>query len=194
MKILLIDNYDSFTYNLVHLIKESPLLPLLDVRRNDAVSTAEAMSYDAILLSPGPGTPSESGNMPDILKACSGHKSILGICLGHQAIGELFGAKLIYLPEVYHGVSTITKIIDKENILFANLPDQFYTCRYHSLAVDRDGLSSEMIISAVDENGIVMAMRHQTLPIYGLQFHPESIMTEYGKQIIENWLSSIERL
>ncbi|MFN4123001.1 MAG: anthranilate synthase component II [Flavobacteriales bacterium] len=194
MKILLIDNYDSFTYNLVHLLKESFLEFSLDVKRNDEVNTQESLAYDALLLSPGPGIPSEAGNMPSILKACATTKPILGICLGHQAIGELFGAQLINLPEVFHGVAMPTKLLDTSNILFQHVPEEFITCRYHSWAVKRNDLPEELRVIAEDENGIIMALSHQTLPIYGLQFHPESVMTEYGKRIIENWLNSIQKI
>lgn len=194
MKILLIDNYDSFTYNLVHLLKETSYNGLLEVKRNDEVDAQEALAYDALLLSPGPGIPTEAGNMPSILNACARSKAILGICLGHQAIGELFGAELINLSEVYHGVAMPTKILDQTNVLFRNIPAEFTTCRYHSWAVERKDLPDELRVVAEDENGIIMALSHQALPIHGLQFHPESVMTSYGKQIIENWLSSIRAL
>lgn len=186
-KILLIDNYDSFTYNLVHLIKS--LGYNVDVRRNDAISMAEASAYDKILLSPGPGIPSEAGLLLDIVKHFASAKSILGVCLGHQAIGEVFGATLINLKEVHHGVaSQINVTVD--DILFKGLGSSFEAGRYHSWAISPIGFPAELEVTALDDSGEIMALRHRTYDVRGVQFHPESVLTPLGATIMKNWLIS----
>ncbi len=185
MKILVLDNYDSFTYNLVHILRE--LNVDYDVYRNDKITVAEVAKYDAILLSPGPGIPSEAGNMPAIITSYATSKPILGICLGHQAIAEYFGGTLNNMNDVYHGVKSTVKIINK-SILFNDIPTQFNAGRYHSWEVNTTGLPSALQVTAEDENGVIMAFQHTELPLYGLQFHPESIMTEYGKEMIHNFI------
>ncbi|HEX8514722.1 MAG TPA: aminodeoxychorismate/anthranilate synthase component II [Bacteroidia bacterium] len=187
MKILVLDNYDSFTYNLVHYLeKESDAV--IEVHRNDMISIEEIQPFDKLLLSPGPGTPSEAGILKEVIKKYGSSKSILGICLGQQAIAEVFGGSLHNLENVYHGISTRINIIN-DDPLFKGLPRSFSVGRYHSWVVNREGFPAELEISAVDEEGYVMALRHRTLDIRGVQFHPESILSEYGSEIINNWIS-----
>ena len=188
-EILVIDNYDSFTYNLVHILRE--LGAPLRVVRNDAFTLEEVAAYDKILLSPGPGIPDEAGLMPEVIRKYGKQKDILGVCLGHQALGEAFGAKLQNLSQVHHGVAT-TCILQKEDILFRGLPHQFQVGRYHSWAVVAATCTAEtgLEITAVDEHGAVMALRHKQFRIRGLQFHPESILTEHGIKMLENWMKS----
>ena len=187
MKLLVIDNYDSFVYNIVHIIRELGHATVLDVVRNDKISLKEIERYDKILLSPGPGIPSEAGIMLDIIKAYGAKKSILGVCLGHQGIGEVYGAKLINLSEVYHGLGIKTKIVQKDPI-FDNMPDQFTSGRYHSWAIDPKSDLNNLVITAVDDKGNIMAIRHKEYDVKGVQFHPESVLTENGKTILDNWL------
>jgi anthranilate synthase component II len=187
MKLLVLDNYDSFVYNIVHIIKELGYGEDIDVVRNDKITLKEVEKYDKILLSPGPGIPSEAGIMLDIIKEYGPSKSIFGVCLGHQAIGEVYGAKLINLSEVYHGIAINTKIISGDS-LFNNMPEQFKSGRYHSWAVDTKSDLSNLVITAVDDNGNIMALKHKKYDVKGVQFHPESILTENGKTILENWL------
>ena len=185
MKLLVLDNYDSFTYNLVHIFSSMNID--YEVHRNDKICPEEALSFDIIILSPGPGIPSEAGNMAGIIAACAGKKPILGICLGHQAIAEYLGAKLNNMPIVYHGVKT--KIIIKSNeVIFEGIPRKIDVGRYHSWEVVRESLPENISIIAEDENGTIMALSDSTKKIYGIQFHPESIMTEYGQEIIKNFL------
>jgi len=185
MKLLVLDNYDSFTYNLVHIFRSLNID--YEVHRNDKISPEEALSFDTIILSPGPGVPSEAGNMARIIAACAGKKPILGICLGHQAIAEYLGAKLSNMKIVYHGVKT--KIIIKSNeVIFEGIPRKIHVGRYHSWEVVRESLPENISIIAEDENGTIMALSDSTKKIYGIQFHPESIMTEYGQKIIQNFL------
>lgn len=186
MKILVFDNYDSFTYNLVHIVKALGFTDL-EVHRNDKISLEEINKFDKIILSPGPGIPSEAGILLEVIKEFSGKKPILGVCLGHQAIGEAFGGKLINLSRVFHGVATSLKVLKKEK-LFNDLPDEFMIGRYHSWAVSQDGFPKDLEVTAIDENGQIMALRHKTLDIRGVQFHPESILTEYGEEMMRNWL------
>lgn len=186
MKLLVFDNYDSFTYNLVHAFRCLGVEP--DVVRNDKIDLEEVAYYDKIVISPGPGIPSEAGKLPDLLKKWAGKKPILGVCLGHQAIGENFGAKLINLPEVFHGVATDIDV-QKDDYLFEGLPAHFKVGRYHSWVVDKkDFPENELEIIATDDNGMIMALRHKNYDIRGVQFHPESILTPDGMRIIENWL------
>lgn len=183
---LVVDNYDSFTYNLVHLLHELDASP--DVRRNDDLSLRDAAPYDRIVLSPGPGIPSEAGLLIPLIHEFATQKKFLGVCLGHQAIAEAFGATLINTQTVYHGVATPVHVTDPDDVLFRGVPSNFAAGRYHSWIVT--GLSPELIPTAVDERGTVMALRHATLPIYGVQFHPESVLTPNGRQILQNWLES----
>ena len=184
-KILLIDNYDSFTYNLLHLIKS--LGYEADVRRNDAISIEEVEAYDKIVLSPGPGIPSEAGLLLEIVKQFAPTKSILGVCLGHQAIGEAFGAKLINLKEVHHGVASKINVTC-DDILFKGLDSSFEAGRYHSWAVSPAGFPAELEVTALDTSGEIMALRHRKYDVRGVQFHPESVLTPVGSKIMQNWL------
>lgn len=188
MKILVLDNYDSFTYNLVQYIQDI-LGQKIDVVRNDAIELDAVAAYDVIILSPGPGVPSEAGIMPELIKRYAPEKPILGVCLGHQAIGEAFGARLENLTQVYHGIETPIKVTDEQDPLFRNIPDVFQAGRYHSWIVKKDSLPSELKITAIDVKGEIMAMRHTTYPVFGVQFHPESVMTSEGKKMLANFLS-----
>ncbi len=186
MKILILDNYDSFTFNLVHYL-EKVSNATVEIHRNDKISLEEVNKFDKIVLSPGPGLPSQAGILLDLIKMYAPTKSILGVCLGHQAIAEAFGGSLINLNEVFHGVSTPVEII-KDDVLFKNIPKIVNVGRYHSWAVDRNDLPKELEITCVDENGIIMALRHKQYNLRSVQFHPESILTEYGLQLVENWV------
>jgi|SRR3989339_107075 len=188
-KIVVIDNYDSFTYNLVHYIKNvTGELP--DVFRNDKITGQQALAYDKILLSPGPGIPDEAGNLKEIIKTCAPHQSILGVCLGLQAIGEVFGGSLFNLNRVYHGVASPITQTQEFEPLFDQVPKTFDAARYHSWMVSRDNLPEELLITAVDENNQIMALRHAHYNVRGVQFHPESILTEYGGLMIKNWIDN----
>lgn len=186
MKVLVIDNYDSFTYNLVHYLEE--LGAEVTVRRNDDIETDHVKEFKKILFSPGPGLSSEVPLMHDILYRCGNTSSILGICLGHQAIAEAFGASLVNLKEPCHGKSIKTIVTDTEDYLFKKIPGNFYSGRYHSWIVDPKSLPDSLIVTSVDPSGRIMSLRHRQSDIRGVQFHPESIMTEYGKLMILNWL------
>lgn len=185
MKLLILDNYDSFTYNIVHAMRELGITP--DVRRNDAMTVDDAAVYDKIIISPGPGIPSEAGILPDLLKRYAPEKPILGVCLGEQAIGECFGARLRNLSEVYHGIRSTIQITGSDYI-FDGLPDKIEVGRYHSWVVDKDGLPEDLEVTAVSADGEIMALRHKTLDVRGVQFHPESILTPDGIRIFENWI------
>jgi len=192
MKILIFDNYDSFTYNLVHVV-EKIIHAKVDVFRNDKISLEDINKYDKIILSPGPGLPCESGLLLPLIKEYASSKSILGVCLGQQAIGEVFGGKLINLKEVYHGVATKIKV-DEQRILFENdvfksLPRELEVGRYHSWIVDKNNFPNELEITATDENGYVMGLRHKTFDVQGVQFHPESVLTPDGEKMMRNWLT-----
>jgi anthranilate synthase component 2 len=184
MKILVLDNYDSFTYNLVYIIRQ--LGYEMDIYRNNKINLPEIDVYDKILLSPGPGIPSEAGIMPELLKKYVGSKDILGICLGHQAIGEVFGGDLINLSEVVHGLAS--EVTVQEDLLFQGLPKQFKIGRYHSWVINEQTLSPDLEVIARTSDGQIMGVRHNKLKIRGLQFHPESVLTEHGVQLIKNWL------
>ena len=186
MKILVLDNYDSFTYNLVHIIRE--LGYEMDIFRNDKIDLEEVKKYDKILLSPGPGIPDEAGIMKEVIATYSPTKSILGVCLGHQGIGEAFGAKLYNIPNVLHGVTSKAMVTDKSEKLFKDVPDQFEVCHYHSWAIVAESIPSDLKVTATNPDGLVMAIAHRKFDARGVQFHPESIMTEHGKKIIQNWL------
>ena len=189
MKILVLDNYDSFTYNLVHYLEDiTGQAP--DVFRNDQITVAEVGAYDKILLSPGPGLPSEAGILCDLIRAHAATKSILGVCLGLQAIGEVFGGKLENLANVYHGVATPVKVLDPNEPLFAGLPANFEVGRYHSWVVSNDGLPACFAKTAEDENGQIMGLTHRQYDLRGVQFHPESIMTEHGMDMLRNWVNN----
>ncbi len=183
---VLIDNYDSFTFNLVHYLEE--LNCEVVVLRNDEFEIEELQSFDAILLSPGPGIPSESGLLLEVIKTYASTKKILGICLGHQAIGEVFGATLLNLDTVFHGVSTKINITDTTETLFSNLPQQIEVGRYHSWAINPTNLPEVLEVTSVSENGEIMSIRHKNFNVKGVQFHPESILTPSGKTILANWI------
>ncbi len=183
MKVLVIDNYDSFTYNLVAQLEK--LGAKVKVIRNDKITPFEAMEYKHILLSPGPGIPEEAGNLKEIIRQCASTSSILGICLGHQAIAEVFGGKIAQLERVFHGVGSNIKIENKTGI-FQGFDDQFMAARYHSWYVQ--DTPDDIEILATDESGINMAIKHKSFEVYGFQFHPESILTPQGDQLIKNWL------
>jgi len=190
MRILVLDNYDSFTYNLVHIIRELGYGDVMDVFRNDKITIGEVDKYDKILLSPGPGIPSEAGILLKLIEVYGPSKDILGICLGHQAIGEVYGADLYNMKDVLHGVGTSVKLILKEDYLFQDVPEEFMVCRYHSWAVDGRTVNGRLAINSLDDDGIVMGLSHKEYKVRGLQFHPESILTENGKQLIKNWLDN----
>ena len=188
MKILVFDNYDSFTYNLVHLV-EKITGEKVDVFRNDQIALKDIAMYDKIILSPGPGIPEEAGLLLPLIKEYAATKSILGVCLGHQAIGEAFGGKLVNLSTVYHGVSTPIKIDETKNApLFEGLPETLEVGRYHSWIIAEENFPSELEITARDENNYIMALQHKTYDVQGVQFHPESVLTPMGEDILRNWL------
>ncbi|MDR1809741.1 MAG: aminodeoxychorismate/anthranilate synthase component II [Prevotella sp.] len=187
MKILIFDNYDSFTYNLVHLVKALGYKDV-DVYRNDKIALDEVAKYDKIILSPGPGIPSEAGLLLPLIKRYAPLKPILGVCLGHQAIGEAFGAGLINLEDVYHGVSSKINILSRD-YLFNGLNDTLEAGRYHSWIVDSKGLPDCFTVTAADASGQIMAMSHKTYDVHGVQFHPESVLTADGTTIVNNFLN-----
>lgn len=187
-KIAVIDNYDSFTYNLVHYLED--LDAKVTVFRNDEFELEELQSFEKIVLSPGPGIPNEAGLLLEVIKKYAESKSILGVCLSQQAIGEVFGGHLINLEKVYHGVAKPVTQTVKDEILFKGLPQIFDVGRYHSWVVSNDEFPEVLEITSVDENGQIMSLRHKTLDIKGVQFHPESVLTPFGKQILENWVTS----
>ena len=186
MKIVIIDNYDSFTYNLSHLVKE--LGAEVTVYRNDQFQLNQLEVFDKIILSPGPGIPSEAGLLLDVIRTYAGRKPILGVCLGHQAIGEVFGGKLTNLSDVYHGIATEGTQFGIDPI-FSGLPKRIIMGRYHSWVVDRVDFPSCLEITAVSDDGQIMALRHRNYNIHGIQFHPESVLTPEGRTIIKNWLN-----
>lgn len=187
--ILVIDNYDSFTYNLVYYIEKlTGVSP--SVFRNDEISLEEIERFDKILLSPGPGVPADAGICIDLIRHFAPTKSILGICLGHQAIGEAFGGKILNLSSVYHGVATPILLTDSHEPLFANMPSSIIGGRYHSWVVSEDDLPDCLSITCEDESGIIMGISHKTYNVKGLQFHPESVLTEHGMDIISNWIEN----
>ena len=185
MKTVIIDNYDSFTYNLAHLVKA--LGAEVTVLRNDQFSIEALEAYDKIILSPGPGIPSEAGLLLDVIKTYAGRKPMLGVCLGHQAIGEAFGARLENLSEVFHGVATPAHIVADDPI-FCGLPKTFTVGRYHSWVVATDQLPDSLTVTAVSDEGQIMALRHKEYDIHGIQFHPESVLTPEGSIIIKNFI------
>jgi anthranilate synthase component 2 len=220
MKILVFDNYDSFTYNLVHLV-EKIMHQKVDVYRNDQLPLENVKAYDKIILSPGPGIPEEAGLLLPLIKEYAATKSILGVCLGHQAIGQAFGGKLVNLSTVYHGVATPIQIVNRESAignresaagkqkagtaneathspltidhsphhsLFEGMPDEFEVGRYHSWVVSEEGFPEELEITARDANNFIMALQHVRYDVQGVQFHPESVLTPRGEEILRNWL------
>ena len=185
MKIVIIDNYDSFTYNLSHLVKE--LGAKVTVVRNDQFELADLEQYSKIILSPGPGIPSEAGLLLDVIRAYAGKKPILGVCLGHQAIGEVFGAKLENLSDVFHGVATPCHIVADDPI-FSGIPRDITIGRYHSWVVSREALPDCLEVTAESDEGQIMALRHRELNVRGIQFHPESVLTPDGRKMLQNWM------
>lgn len=185
--VLVIDNYDSFTYNLVHLINEVGYEA--EVWRNDKFDLADVEKYDKILLSPGPGIPEEAGLLLDVIKTYAPTKSIFGVCLGQQAIAEVFGGTLLNLGRPMHGIATPVTVVDGDEPLFWECPQTINVGRYHSWVVSKDNFPSCLKITARDHKNEIMALRHETLDVRGVQFHPESVLTEYGKQMMENWLT-----
>lgn len=186
MKIIIIDNYDSFVYNLSHLIKEFGVE--VTVKRNDQFKLEDIETFDKILLSPGPGIPEEAGLLMDVIRTYAGKKPILGVCLGEQAIGEVFGGKLTNLDDVFHGIQSQIKLTVSD-YLFEGLPSKIKVGRYHSWIVDKNSLPDCLEVTAVSEEGYIMALRHKTLDIRGVQVHPESVLTPEGKQILYNWIN-----
>lgn len=190
MKILVFDNYDSFTYNLVHLV-EKILHQRVDVFRNDQIALEKVKEYDKIILSPGPGIPEEAGLLLPLIKEYAATKPILGVCLGHQAIGQAFGGKLVNLSTVYHGVATPVKISSSvRNGLFKDLPEEIEAGRYHSWVVSDEGFPAELEVTARDNNNFIMALQHRKYDVKGVQFHPESVLTPKGEVILKNWINS----
>jgi anthranilate synthase component 2 len=186
LRLLVIDNYDSFTYNLVDYFARLGIVA--DAYRNDAITVNEAMQYDRIVLSPGPGLPHNAGIMPALITAAAGNKPLLGVCLGHQGLCEHFGGRLQNVELVCHGNQTATQII-AEDPLFTNLPSPFITGHYHSWVVDRQVVGNGMVVTAVNDRGWVMAVKHETMNIRGVQFHPESVLTPNGLTLLKNWVT-----
>jgi len=188
-KILIIDNYDSFTYNLVHLVNELGLE--CEVWRNDQFAIEDVEAFDKIILSPGPGIPSEAGLLLDVIAKYAPTKSIFGVCLGQQAIAEVFGGSLYNLNQPMHGIATPIKVTDGDEELFAGLPDSFKVGRYHSWVVSGNDLPDSLQVTAIDEaDNSIMALKHKQYDVRGVQFHPESILTDYGKEMMQNWLKA----
>jgi anthranilate synthase component II len=201
-RILVFDNYDSFTYNLVHLVEKITHIKV-EVYRNDQIPLEKVKEFDKIILSPGPGIPEEAGLLLPLIKEYAATKSILGVCLGHQAIGQAFGGTLVNLSTVYHGVATKIQVVSREasvvsnirltphasrNDLFEGFPDEIEVGRYHSWVVAKENFPAELEITAEDENGMIMALQHKTFDVQGVQFHPESVLTPKGEEIMRNWL------
>jgi len=186
MKILVFDNYDSFTYNLVHLV-EKITHEKVEVHRNDQIPLERVKDYDKIILSPGPGIPEEAGMLLPLIKEYASSKSILGVCLGHQAIGQAFGGTLVNLSTVFHGVATSCEL-RATSPLFSGLPSNIEVGRYHSWVVSEKNFPSELEITAEDDNGFIMGLQHKTYDVQGVQFHPESVLTPMGEEIMRNWL------
>lgn len=189
MKILILDNYDSFTYNLVHMVEKiTGNFPA--VFRNDEISLEDVNKYDMIMLSPGPGIPDEAGILKEVIKKYAGKKPIFGVCLGLQAITEVFGGKIINLDDVFHGVATEMKVTDKNATIFKGVPETFLAARYHSWAATDEGFPEEIQVTARDEDGLIQAIEHKVFPISAVQFHPESILTDVGEQLVTNFINS----
>jgi len=187
-KVVIIDNYDSFTYNLVHYLED--LSCEVTVFRNDEFDLDELKPFDKIVLSPGPGIPDEAGFLKQVIQTYASSKSILGVCLGQQAIGEVFGGSITNLDKVYHGVATKINILVDDETLFDGLDKQLEVGRYHSWVINADDFPESLEITSTDENGEIMSLRHKTLDVKGVQFHPESVLTPNGKKILENWIKN----
>lgn len=188
MKILVFDNYDSFTYNLVHYLEKVNENASIEIHRNDKINLREIEPFDKILLSPGPGLPKDAGILKDVIKTYAPSKSILGICLGQQAIAEVYGGTLRNLQEVFHGVATPVNVV-KSDVLFKGLPETFNVGRYHSWVVNNADLPVELEVTCTDGVGNIMGLRHKTYDVRGVQFHPESVLTEFGLEMIGNWVN-----
>ncbi|WP_165732536.1 aminodeoxychorismate/anthranilate synthase component II [Polaribacter sp. 20A6] len=189
MKILILDNYDSFTYNLVHMVEKiTGNFPA--VFRNDEISIVDVGNYDMIMLSPGPGIPDEAGILKEVIKTYAGIKPIFGVCLGLQAITEVFGGTIINLEDVFHGVATEMKVTDKNAVIFKDVPETFMAARYHSWAATDEGFPEEIQVTARDEDGLIQAIEHKIFPISAVQFHPESILTDVGEQLVTNFIKA----
>lgn len=189
-KILILDNYDSFTYNLVQIVKTQKDVAL-EVFRNDEISLDEVTQYDAVILSPGPGVPEDAGIMKALIQRYASQKPMLGICLGHQAIAENFGAKLQNMNEVWHGIQDLLQLKQDSHPLFKKVSAEFEAGRYHSWTVKKDQIGDQLVVNCTDSNGEVMGIHHLNYPCYGLQFHPESILTPVGAQIVHNFLALV---
>ena len=189
MKILILDNYDSLTYNLVHMVEKiTGNFPA--VFRNDEINIADVGNYDMIMLSPGPGIPDEAGILKDVIKTYAGIKPIFGVCLGLQAITEVFGGNIINLEDVFHGVATEMRVADTSAIIFKDVPETFMAARYHSWAATDEGFPKEIQVTARDEDGLIQAIEHKIFPISAVQFHPESILTDVGEQLVTNFINA----
>ncbi len=189
MKIMVLDNYDSFTYNLVHILKELSM-ERVDVYRNDEIDLDEFIIYDKIVISPGPGLPDQAGISKKMIANFAPTKSILGVCLGCQAIAEVYGGTLTNLKQVFHGVATSMEVQDENEKIFQDIPLNFTAGRYHSWVIRENDFPDVLKITVRDEEGVIMAISHRTYDLRGVQFHPESVMTSYGKQILLNWLNN----
>jgi anthranilate synthase component 2 len=188
MNVLIIDNYDSFTYNLAHYIE--PLVDGLHIARNDEISLDEVAQYNAIVLSPGPGLPKDTGISKEVVRRYAPKKKILGVCMGMQLIAEVYGGQLRNLTQPLHGIAIETIQTDVPHDLFRDIPERFLSGRYHSWVVDEQSLPPELLITATDVLGLPQALKHRTFPLSAVQFHPESVLTEYGREMIENWIQS----
>ena len=186
-KILVLDNYDSFTYNLVHYIEENPQYEVA-VFRNDEITLDEVDNYDTIVLSPGPGLPKDAGILEDLIRRYAASKKILGVCLGMQAIGEVFGGTLENLEQVYHGLASPINVLEKDDLLYKDLPTTFQVGRYHSWVISKADFPKELTVTSEEEHGQIMSITHKDFKVYGVQYHPESILTEHGKELIANFL------
>ena len=186
-KILVLDNYDSFTYNLVHYIEENPQYEVA-VFRNDEITLDEVDNYDTIVLSPGPGLPKDAGILEDLIRRYAASKKILGVCLGMQAIGEVFGGTLENLKQVYHGLASPINVLEKDDLLYKDLPTTFQVGRYHSWVISKADFPKELTVTSEEEHGQIMSITHKDFKVYGVQYHPESILTEHGKELIANFL------
>ncbi|EAR11733.1 anthranilate synthase component II [Polaribacter irgensii 23-P] len=192
MKILILDNYDSFTYNLVHMVEKiTGNFPA--VFRNDEITIEEVGNYDVIMLSPGPGIPDEAGILKEVIRTYAGSKPIFGVCLGLQAITEVFGGTIINLENVFHGVATAMRVTDANAIIFKGVPETFLAARYHSWAATDMGFPEEIQVTARDEDGLIQAIQHKVFPISAVQFHPESILTDVGEQLLRNFINSVKK-
>jgi len=187
MKVLFIDNYDSFTWNLHHLIKMAGMTDI-EIVANDRINESMIVEANAIVFSPGPGLPDDAGQTKNMIKKYAGRKKLLGVCLGHQAIAEVFGAEVVHADEIFHGTSTRLEILERD-FIFKDMPEQVYVGRYHSWVVSPAGFPADLMVTAIDQKGVIMALRHKTMDVTGVQFHPESVMTPMGVKMIQNWMN-----